>query len=314
MKKKIKTKTFIIIGICIVLVIAGIFITKKVIDTINYHKTYEYKFITLGYTLDEAKKFESLTDKTKDYILDIDYNKNIIKYLNEKYFIEKNLKKYLNYNNEENYSITDIVALINTNAYKPWYSDTKKTDISKSELMIVNKTYYLNETYTNENMSVISNRYSYGTNQMVTKETFDAFINMFNKAKEENLTLIVNSSFRSYEDQTDIYNNYKNWKGEEYADTIAARPGHSEHQTGLSIDIQTYGSSAETFEDTDEFRWLSENAYKFGFILRYPKDKEYITGYSYESWHFRYVGLEAAKYIQENNITFDEYYAYFIDK
>ena len=309
--KRIKTKTYIIIGVCILIIIAGTIATKKIIDTINYHKTYEYKFITLGYTKEEAKKFESLTDATKDYIINIDYNKNIIKFINEKYFIENNLKKYLKYNNENDYSYSDIVALINTNAYKPWYSDTKKTDISKGNLMIVNKTYYLNETYTSDNMSTISNRYSYGTNQMVTKETFDAFINMFNKAKEENLTLIVNSSFRSYENQTEIYNNYKKWKGEEYADDIAARPGHSEHQTGMAIDIQTYGSNAETFEDTDEFKWLSENAYKYGFILRYPKDKEYLTGYNYESWHYRYVGLEAAKYIHENDITFDEYYAFY---
>ena len=311
---RIKPKTIIIILVCIMIAVTGAIVTKKIIDTVNYHKTYEYKFITLGYTKEEANKFEILTDKTKDYILDIEYNKDIIKFMNDKYFLEKNLKKYLKYENEDNYGYGDIVALINTNAYKPWYSDTKKTDINKGTLMLVNKTYYLNETYTNDNMQTISNRYSYGTNQMVTSETFDAFINMFNKAKEEKLTLIVNSSFRSYEDQTELYNNYKRWKGEEYADDIAARPGHSEHQTGMAIDIQTYGSNAETFEDTDEFKWLSENAYKYGFILRYPKNKEYITGYSYESWHYRYVGPEAAKYIHENNITFDEYYAYFIDK
>ena len=314
MDKRKKIKTIIIIVLCIILLGVGAFVTKKIIDTINYHKTYEYKFISLGYTLDEAKSFEKLTDKTKDYILDINYNKDIVKFISEKYFIEKNLKKYLKYENEDNYSYSEIVALINTNAYKPWYSDTKNTDISKGNLMIVNKTYYLNETYTNTEMSSISNRYSYGTNQMVTNETFNAFLNMFNDAKKEDLTLIVNSSFRSYEEQTDIYNKYKNYKGEEYADSIAARPGHSEHQTGMAIDIQTYGSSAETFEDTEEFKWLSENAYKYGFILRYPKDKEYITGYAYESWHYRYVGEEVAKYIQENNITFDEYYAYFVDR
>ena len=81
----------------------------------------------------------------------------------------------------------------------------------------------------------------------------------------------------------------------------------------MSVDIQTYGSTASTFEEYDEFKWLQNNAHKYGFILRYPKDKEYLTGYEYESWHYRFVGTEVATYIHQNNITFDEYYAYFID-
>ena len=82
----------------------------------------------------------------------------------------------------------------------------------------------------------------------------------------------------------------------------------------MAVDIQTYGSNAKTFEEFDEFKWLQDNAHKYGFILRYPKDKEYLTGYEYESWHYRYVGVEVATYIYENNITFDEYYAYFVEK
>ena len=162
-------------------------------------------------------------------------------------------------------------------------------------------------------MVKVSNTYSYGNNQMLTNDTFEAFKKMWKDAKEENLTLIINSSFRSYEDQEEVYEFYKSTKGEEDADLIAAHPGFSEHQTGMAIDIQTYKSSAKTFENFDEFKWLEKNAYKYGFILRYPKDKEDITGYDYESWHWRYVGLDVAKYIQENKITFDEYYAYFIE-
>ena len=97
---------------------------------------------------------------------------------------------------------------------------------------------------------------------------------MFTAAKEEDLTLIINSSYRSYEEQEEIYNDFKNTYGEKYADARAAKPGFSEHQTGMSIDIQTYGSSASTFEEFDEFKWLQKNAHKYGFILRYPKDKD----------------------------------------
>ena len=313
MKKRIKKKPFIIIGIIIISIIALIFGIKYIINTINYRKTYEYKLLEIGYSKEETKIIEKLSDTSKDYILTLEYNKNINKLINEKYFLEKNLKTYLEYIKENDKSLTDIVAIVNVKANNDWYSNTEKSDISKGILMITNKHYNLDNTYNSDNMVNISKQYSYGTNQKVTSETFNAFLNMFNAAKKENLTLIINSSFRSYEDQDEIYNYYKDLKGEDYANTIAAKPGFSEHQTGLSIDIQTYGSTASTFEEFDEFKWLSDNAHKYGFILRYPKDKEYLTGYTYESWHYRYVGIEAATYIYENNITFDEYYAYFVE-
>ena len=95
------------------------------------------------------------------------------------------------------------------------------------------------------------------------------------------------------------------------ADTYSARPGSSEHQTGLAVDIN---AADDWFNNTKEAKWLANNAYKYGFILRYPKGKEYITGYQYESWHYRYVGEKVAKYIYEHDITYEEYYATFILK
>ena len=97
------------------------------------------------------------------------------------------------------------------------------------------------------------------------------------------------------------------------ADTYSARPGFSEHHTGLAIDIDNIKTSYTDFDKTKEFIWMQENAYKYGFILRYPEDKVDITGYIYEPWHYRYVGVEAAKYIYENNMTLEEYYALFLD-
>ena len=314
MKRKIKKKPIIIIGIVVLVVIALIIGINYIIKTVNYHKTYEYKLLQVGYKIEEVKVIETLKDKSKDYILTIEYNKDLVNLINEKYFLEKNLQNYLTYSKENNKNLTDVVAIINVGANNEWYTNTKKTDTSKGILMLTNKFYSLDNTYNSDNMVSVSKQYSYGENQMVTEETFNAFLNMFNAAKKEDLTLIINSSFRSYEDQEDIYNEYKNSHGEEYANKIAAKAGFSEHQTGLSIDIQTYGSTAKTFEEFDEFKWLQQNAYKYGFILRYPKDKEYLTGYEYESWHYRYVGIEVATYIHENNITFDEYYAYFIEE
>ena len=115
-----------------------------------------------------------------------------------------------------------------------------------------------------------------------------------------------------YNEQKKIYDDYSSWYGEEDADKKAARAGYSEHQTGLAVDIQSYCSQNKDFEECEEFTWLTNNAYKYGFILRYPKDKEYLTGYKYESWHYRYVGKKVSKYIHDNDITFDEYYAYFV--
>ena len=91
-----------------------------------------------------------------------------------------------------------------------------------------------------------------------------------------------------------------------------AMPGTSEHQSGLCADLHNLPSASQKFADTPEYRWLFENCAKFGFILRYPKDKEYITGYQFEAWHYRYVGNDIAKYIYENNITYEEYYAYYL--
>lgn len=311
MKKRIKKKPIIMLVIIIVLIIFGIVYAVK---TINYHKTYEYKLLQIGYTKEEVTKLEKLNDKTKDYLLTIEYNEDVISLLNEKYFIEKNLKSYIEYSKENKKNFTDVVAIVNVGANNDWYTNTKKSDITKNELMLTNKFYNLDNTYNSDNMVSVSKQYSYGDSQMVTSETFDAFLNMFNAAKKEDLTLIINSSYRSYEEQEKVYNEFKNTYGEDYANSRAAKAGFSEHQTGMAIDIQTYGSSASTFEEFDEFKWLSENGHKYGFILRYPKDKEYLTGYEYESWHFRYVGVEAATYIYENNITFDEYYAYFVEK
>ena len=137
---------------------------------------------------------------------------------------------------------------------------------------------------------------------------------MAQKAKEQNLNIRVISSYRTYNYQKQLYNNYVTNSSIQKADEYSARAGFSEHQTGLSIDCDNKIDYYENFEKTPEFKWMQENAHKFGFILRYPKNKEYITGYNYESWHYRYVGTTIATYIKKNNITLEEYYVKFIDK
>ena len=136
---------------------------------------------------------------------------------------------------------------------------------------------------------------------------------MFQAAQnEKGYNMWAQSGFRSYDTQKSIYNRYVNNDGKAKADRYSARPGYSEHQTGLAFDVCAKDKPCinSGFDDTPEAKWLSENAYKYGFILRYVKGKEDETGYMYESWHFRYVGKELAEklYNDGNWITMETYF------
>ena len=312
-RRKVKKWPIVLLIIIVIFIIATIAITKY-IHKIN---SYEYKLEQIGYTNEQVEILKNkLKNDELDIILKKKKNKKIIELIQEKHFIFDNLDHYLKYDDEidEEKSIKDIIAIVNVNSNKEWYKGPKETNVELNEKMLVNKFYHLTKNYKPNDLVDLSNEYAYGSDQKIRKRAYDAFLSMWNAAKKEDITLIVNSSYRSYEDQDSVYSDYSSWYGEEEADKIAARPGFSEHQTGYALDIQTYNSNRNNFEDSDAFKWLNKNAYKYGFILRYPKGKEYLTGYDYESWHFRYVGKEIAKYIHKNKITFDEYYAYFIEK
>ena len=148
----------------------------------------------------------------------------------------------------------------------------------------------------------------------MVKVAKEAFENLSSDAKKENLNIIAMSTYRSYNYQVNLYNRYVQQDGKENADTYSGRPGHSEHQTGLAADVYNKTETYTNFEKTKEYEWMQNHAHEYGFILRFPKDKVDETGYQFESWHYRYVGLEAAKYIKEHNISFEEYYAAIIDK
>lgn len=113
------------------------------------------------------------------------------------------------------------------------------------------------------------------------------------------------SGYRSYQEQTQLYNNYVNQHGEEEANTFSAKPGFSEHQTGLTFDLKDF--NGQLVEDPMTSQWIKDNCAKYGFIVRYPKGKEDITGYIYEPWHLRYVGEEVANQIMNNNTTLEQY-------
>ena len=178
-------------------------------------------------------------------------------------------------------------------------------------LVLVNRKYSLEENY-EPNDLVIPNIPLQTSSDMtahVRYEVASELEKMFNDAKKDNINLIGISGYRSCDYQTTVYNDAVANEGNIAADNYVAHPGHSEHQTGLAIDVLSdeYSNLDEGFENTEAFKWLSENISNYGFIIRYPKGKEDITGYSYEPWHLRYVGKNAAKEIIENQLTLEEY-------
>ncbi|MDE5570116.1 MAG: M15 family metallopeptidase [Ruminococcus sp.] len=163
-------------------------------------------------------------------------------------------------------------------------------------ILIANKTYSLPSTY---------------NPQGLTDDTYSAFQQLATDAAYAGLDIYLSSGFRSYETQDQIYNNYVSAYGQETADTFSARPGHSEHQTGMAIDVNSIDDS---FAGTPEAVWLEEHCYEYGFIIRYPKGKDNITGYKYEPWHIRYVGKDVAQAVHnaavacgDPTLTLEEY-------
>lgn len=309
--KRIKKKKVGITLIVLVLLIVFGFIGFK---TYQYLTSDKYHLKKLGYNEGEINDIMKMDDDNIETILSLKYNENIVPLFQEKYFILSNLNDYLNYKeNKSELNYTDIVAIINVGADKDWYTEPKATNMEDEYLILVNKFNYMPEDYTPEDLVDMGLQYAF-SGKKIREEVYGAFKRLVRDAKKENLTIVANSTFRTYNYQENLYNNYKHSNGKEYADNYAARAGYSEHQTGLAIDVSTLNSTMDNFEDTEEFIWLQEHAHEYGFILRYPKDKEFITGYNYESWHYRYVGIEVATKIKELGITFDEYYAYYIEK
>ena len=311
-KRKLNYKLIFTIIVIIIAIAAGTIGIKKYID---YRNSNEFKLKQIGYNETEIKDITKLKDDQIKSILKKKYNRLNIKFIRQKYFITNNLDRYIKYyNNHKDDKISHIVSIVNVCADEDYYDkDTvKKTDISKKKLMLVNKFNYLDENYAPDDIVKVSVQFAYGDNE-IKKEVYEKFRSMYNDAKKEGLYLIITSSYRDYNFQKELWDSYANQKGDEWADSVSARAGYSEHQTGYTLDIVTYNANMSSFEKTDEFKWLQDNAYKYGFILRYPKDKEDITGYSYESWHYRYVGKDVATKIKKLGITFDEYYAYFIE-
>ncbi len=181
-----------------------------------------------------------------------------------------------------------------------------------SYLIIANKKHKLPDGYEPADLAFpeVDMRYNNWTMRM---EAAVALEEMFAAAEADGVYLVMGSGYRGEEFQRMLYDGYVAEGGQSYADSISSRPGYSDHQTGLATDLCGQDSDydlTQDFENTTEGRWLAENAWKYGFIMRYPKGKEEITGYAYEPWHFRYITKEEAQKLHEagENMTFEEFY------
>jgi len=297
----------ILLIILIALVLYLLFLGGKII--------YKKIFSSNNHPNDTISNPDSPNNENEKYPPELKEKLEKMNYINEKinYFKIDKIDRYLAYK-EKNPNLTDqqIVTYVNIGLDQPYYTNTYENENVNSITVLVNKYYSLPATYIPFDLEKLSSPYSSRSIEL-KKEAKEAFEQLVDAAKKDGYTVQAMSSYRSYKYQQNLYNNYVKSDGISKADTYSARPGFSEHQTGLTVDVWDTRISYTSFKESKSYIWMQNNAHKYGFIERYPEDKENITGYSYEAWHYRYVGKEVATYIHDHQITFDEYYMMFID-
>ncbi len=317
MKRKIKWGNVVVLTIGVIIIVASlIFLVSKLADDkkeehINEKEkitekakpviTYNDKLImVLGEKVNLLEGVSAKDEKGETIYVTIegDYNTDKIGVYKLKYVAtDKN-----DLTTKEDFTLYVLQKLdsVSQKSSSPEFFTTSKgfegvviNDITYIDgILVANKTYALPESYNPGKLNTIA----YAKAQ-----------EMLDDSKKEGLNIWIQSGFRSYELQTRLYNGYGQRDGYDKADTYSARPGHSEHQSGLAFDVNEIDY---TFDDTPEAKWLSENCSKYGYILRYPKGKTDETGYVYESWHFRYVGEELATKLYNNGewTTVEDYF------
>ncbi|MDD2574201.1 MAG: M15 family metallopeptidase [Bacillota bacterium] len=237
--------------------------------------------------------------------LDDEPDMELANYSSFPYFRENKIQEYIDYKaRSEDLTYQTVVTNVNIGLDKPYYFEIKTIIDPGSVSTLVNKYNMLPDDYIPDDLEKIS-----GTDYLLRHQAREAFENMRNDAKELGLNVFPVSTYRSYKYQKSIYDKRVAERGQANVDRTSARPGHSEHQLGLAVDVIGTGKRVA---DSEEYAWYSKNAHRYGFIIRYPEDKEHITGYSYEPWHLRYLGDGLAAAVYESGLTYDEYYVRFL--
>lgn len=267
------------------------------------------KLLSLGYTSNDINIiYNKLSNESVSLLIKNNYLKDIINILNLTYFHEDKLDRYLTYNKDKDLNYENLITYVNANLDYKYYTNVINIDEPEDIAVIVNKYYKLDNNFVPSDLEAIDSKYNRGANNKMRHEAKIAFEKMCEAALKDKITIYSGSAYRSYNYQLGLYNRYVASNGFDDAETFSARAGYSEHQTGLSTDVMNSKLDFISADDK-EYDWLINNSYKYGFILRYPKGKENITGYMYEEWHYRYLGVDIATKLHNEDITYEEYVA-----
>lgn len=223
---------------------------------------------------------------------------------NEKAYIDDVLKNRAS-NTEDSFKLDG--------EYRIPYKVTEPTDNAGSVTVLVNQSYYLPDTYKPDELQPISSQYAVADQQLV-KTAHDALVDMCEAGIANSTQFFVTTSYRSYDTQETAYNTFLNTMSESQADAICNRPGYSEHQTGLSINVASTYETDVPFAESKVYKWLKENCANYGWIPRYPVEKVTVTGMGDEPDHFRYVGRDLALAVMDSHLTYDEFYCLYLKK
>lgn len=274
------------------------------VDNIN-------SLLNKNYNSDEINNIFKLSDNQVKLILKSEY-KDLNDYFKIKNFNFENLDRYESWRKNHNDSLLDIVTNINIGIDLQPYEQTKLSENPDDYLVLVNKFNGIDKNYKPSDLEYMTGYYQ--NKVYIRKDAKTAFENLANAMKKETgVNIMPTTAYRDYSFQETLYTKYVYQDGVEEADKYSARPGFSEHQTGLAIDLKNPKLTSVRLSDND-YTWLKDNAYKYGFIIRFPASKEHLTGYQEENWHIRYVGVEHAKKIYENKLCLEEYLVLYINK
>ena len=236
-------------------------------------------------------------------------------YSNMTYYLSAKLEAYKAYSLvHPDYTLENIVTYVNIGLDNAFYTNTKVIQNPEDILVLCNKYNSLPDNYVPSDLVEVTTANSAASGLKLRKEAAQAFDKLCDGAKQAGYTIFGASGYRSYSTQKSLYNNYAASDGVTNADTYSARPGFSEHQTGLAIDVKNATVVYDSFGTTPEYQWAKDNVQKYGFIIRYLPSTIGITGYKSEEWHFRYVGVDTATAVYALGITYDEYCARYLMK
>lgn len=307
MRKVIVFILCIMLGVCAFILINKINGDVNVDNSSTQKKTTTLKKETTT-TTTQKNTTTTTTQKENNTVVKTEKKNETLDFSSVPSFKEENSARYLEYKNKnEDLDAEEIVMRVNVYLDYAFYQKDIDAINKNTPLILVNKYYYIDETYVPNNLVEVSTSCASGGGIYADSDAVTHFTDMCTDAKALNLNIKTISAYRSYNYQKALYEGYLKNDTVASVDTYSARPGHSEHQTGYAFDVYNLSVTYTNFGSTNEFKWVKINAHKYGFIIRYTKENSYITGYKNEPWHLRYVGINAATYIYEHNITLEEY-------